>query len=60
MVQNTFNGNIDSGLPVALALEMFHNFTLMHDDIMDNAETRRGQPTVFHKYGINAAILSGM
>ncbi|HRI34206.1 MAG TPA: polyprenyl synthetase family protein [Saprospiraceae bacterium] len=59
MVQNTFIGNIDTGLQAALALEMFHNFTLMHDDIMDNAETRRGQSTVFHKYGLNAAILSG-
>lgn len=43
----------------ALALEMFHNFTLVHDDIMDKSEIRRGRPTVQAKYGLNTAILSG-
>lgn len=43
----------------ALALEVFHNFTLLHDDIMDRATIRRGSPTVVAKYGLNAAILSG-
>lgn len=44
---------------VALAIELFHNFSLMHDDIMDKSDTRRGHPTVHKKYNENAAILSG-
>ncbi len=44
---------------VALGVELFHNFTLMHDDIMDRAPTRRGQPTVHEKWDVNVAILSG-
>lgn len=43
----------------ALAIELFHNFTLLHDDVMDNSMTRRGNPSVFAKYGVNSAILSG-
>lgn len=43
----------------AMACELFHNFSLMHDDIMDGAETRRGQKTVHQKFDVNAAILSG-
>lgn len=43
----------------ALALEIFHNFTLLHDDVMDKATIRRGKPTVASKYGLNTAILSG-
>ena len=43
----------------ALAIELFHNFSLMHDDIMDKSDTRRGLPTVHKKYGENSAILSG-
>ncbi|HEX8059445.1 MAG TPA: polyprenyl synthetase family protein [Cyclobacteriaceae bacterium] len=43
----------------ALGVEAFHNFTLMHDDIMDNAPLRRGKPTVHEKFGVNTAILSG-
>lgn len=46
-------------LPAAAALEIFHNFTLLHDDIMDDAYVRRGQPTVHRKWDINTAILSG-
>ncbi|HEX5316829.1 MAG TPA: polyprenyl synthetase family protein, partial [Candidatus Kapabacteria bacterium] len=46
-------------LPAAAAVELLHAFTLVHDDIMDNAETRRGSPTVHIAFGINAAILSG-
>lgn len=49
----------DSALPAAKALEIFHNFTLMHDDIMDNAAMRRGEQTVHEKWNINTAILSG-
>ncbi len=44
---------------VAAAIELFHNFTLVHDDIMDNAPIRRGRATIFKKYGTNTAILSG-
>jgi len=46
-------------LPYAIAVEAFHNFTLMHDDIMDNAPLRRGQQTVHKKWNTNTAILSG-
>lgn len=52
-------GNTENALYPALALETFHNFTLIHDDIMDNAPVRRGKPTVFKKWGSNQAILSG-
>ena len=44
---------------VATAIELFHNFTLIHDDIMDQAPLRRGMDTVHHKYGVNTAILAG-
>jgi geranylgeranyl diphosphate synthase type II len=43
----------------AIAIELFHNFTLIHDDIMDNAALRRGKPTVHEKYGSSTALLSG-
>ena len=46
-------------LPYAIAVEAFHNFTLMHDDIMDNAPLRRNQATVHEKWNVNTAILSG-
>lgn len=49
----------EKAMPHALAVEMFHNFTLMHDDIMDQAPIRRGQPTVHEKWNANTAILSG-
>lgn len=52
-------GPVEAALPVALSVECFHNFTLMHDDIMDRAPTRRGQPTVHTKWNENVAILSG-
>ncbi len=51
--------DIRPALPAAAAVEMFHNFTLLHDDIMDHAAVRRGRPSVFAKWGENAAILSG-
>lgn len=54
------NGDaIEQTLPAALALEVFHNFTLLHDDVMDRAEVRRGKPTVHVKWNDNTAILSG-
>ena len=46
-------------LPVAAALEIFHNFTLLHDDLMDRSPLRRGQETVYRRWGDNTAILSG-
>ncbi len=54
-----FSDRIEEALSPALGLELFHNFTLMHDDIMDRAPLRRGQPTVHEKWNINSAILSG-
>lgn len=55
-----FNDNLGSeAVYPAAALEMFHEFTLVHDDIMDNADTRRNSPTVHKKWGFNSAILSG-
>lgn len=52
-------GKIDDAIPAALAVEILHNFTLVHDDIMDSADTRRGEPSVFKKWDENIAILSG-
>ena len=54
-----FSGSYKSALDAALAIEMFHNFTLMHDDIMDEASIRRGKTTVHKKWDINTGILSG-
>ena len=54
-----FGGNEEDVLPAALALEVFHNFTLLHDDVMDKADVRRGRPTVHMKWNENTAILSG-
>lgn len=54
-----FGGKEEEVLPAALALEVFHNFTLLHDDVMDKAEVRRGRPTVHVKWDENTAILSG-
>ena len=56
-----FGDGIDApaGMPVALAVEVFHNFTLLHDDIMDQSPLRRGRPTVHRKWDVNTAILSG-
>lgn len=50
---------LEDAVEAALAIETFHNFTLIHDDIMDNAPLRRGQDTVHIKWGVNNAILSG-
>ena len=54
-----FGGKDEEVLPAALALEVFHNFTLLHDDVMDKADVRRGRPTVHVKWNENTAILSG-
>ena len=54
-----FGGDPDKALPAATAIEIFHNFTLLHDDIIDQAPLRRGRDTVYKKWNINTAILSG-
>jgi geranylgeranyl diphosphate synthase, type II len=59
LAYNLFRDDVASILRPALAVEVFHNFTLMHDDIMDNAPLRRGQATVHEKWNSNVAILSG-
>ncbi|MGQ8337090.1 polyprenyl synthetase family protein [Sunxiuqinia sp. A32] len=59
MANNLFGGNIEKAMPAALAIEIFHNFTLLHDDMMDNADMRRNHPSVHKKYNDNVAILSG-
>ena len=59
MANDMFNGNIEKALKPALAIEFFHNFTLIHDDIMDEAPLRRNQPTIHTLHGINVGILSG-
>lgn len=59
MSYNLFKDNVEVALPAGFAIEVFHNFTLMHDDIMDNAPLRRGMPTVHEKYNVNTGILSG-
>ncbi len=54
-----FSGDEKAAMPAALAIEVFHNFTLLHDDVMDRADTRRGKATVHKKWNDNTAILSG-
>lgn len=54
-----FGGRIDNALDAAAAIEILHNFTLVHDDIMDNADTRRGKITIHKKWSVNEAILVG-
>lgn len=59
MACELFGGRPEDALDEALGIELFHNFTLMHDDIMDHSPIRRGLPTVHVKWDVNAAILSG-
>ena len=59
MACDMFGGDVHAAIQPALGVEVFHNFTLMHDDIMDNAPLRRGKPTVHEKWNPNIAILSG-
>lgn len=54
-----FDADVESALPAAYAVEIFHNFSLVHDDIMDAAPLRRGKPTVHHQFDTNTGILSG-
>ena len=59
MICDLFGGDMEMAIKPSLAIEYFHNFTLMHDDIMDKAPLRRGKTTVHEKYNIDTAILSG-
>ena len=59
MGADLYSGDPEAALPAAVAVEVFHNFTLLHDDIMDKAELRRGRPTVHLKWSESGAILSG-
>jgi len=56
---NLFSNTIENAIPAAVAIEVFHNFTLLHDDIMDHANVRRNKPTVHVQFSENNAILSG-
>lgn len=56
---DAFGGNVSDAVAPAVGLELFHNFTLLHDDVMDKADIRRGKPTVHIKWNENTAILSG-
>ena len=59
MACDAMAGRAEIALDAAVGLEMFHNFTLLHDDVMDNADVRRGKPTVHRRWNDNTAILSG-
>ncbi|HTD40603.1 MAG TPA: polyprenyl synthetase family protein [Mucilaginibacter sp.] len=59
MACDLFGGDVNEAISPALAIEVFHNFTLMHDDIMDNAPLRRGKTTVHERWNNNVGILSG-
>jgi geranylgeranyl diphosphate synthase type II len=59
MSAEVFDADYKKALPAALAVEVFHNFSLVHDDIMDDAPLRRGQETVHEKWNLNTGILSG-
>ena len=59
LTYNLYRENVERILPQAAGLETYHNFTLLHDDVMDRADMRRGKPTVHVKWNDNAAILSG-
>lgn len=59
MTTEAFGGDLEKAMKPALAIEFFHNFTLIHDDIMDDAPLRRGNPTIHAMYDVNRGILSG-
>ena len=59
MACDAVGGDVSKAVKPAVGLELFHNFTLLHDDVMDNADVRRGQPTVHRRWNDNVAILSG-
>jgi geranylgeranyl diphosphate synthase type II len=59
MASEALGGSANAAIDAAVGIEMFHNFTLLHDDVMDNADVRRGKPTVHRRWNDNTAILSG-
>lgn len=59
LAANLFSEHVDAAVKPAVAIEVFHNFTLLHDDLMDRSDMRRGNPTVHQKWNDNIAILSG-
>ena len=59
MAYNLYRDDIENALRSAVGIEIFHNYTLLHDDVMDDAELRRGRQTVHKKWNSNVAILSG-
>ena len=59
MACDAMGGDLEVAIDGAVGIEMFHNFTLLHDDVMDNADVRRGKPTVHCRWNDNTAILSG-
>lgn len=59
LVAESYGTSVERALPAALALEIFHNFTLVHDDLMDEDDERRGAPTVHHKWDSGTAVLTG-
>ncbi|MDE7412257.1 MAG: polyprenyl synthetase family protein [Muribaculaceae bacterium] len=59
MAADSFGDSASKAFSAAAGIEVFHNFTLLHDDVMDNSSTRRGRQSVFAKWGVNSAILSG-
>ncbi|MDR0824397.1 MAG: polyprenyl synthetase family protein, partial [Prevotella sp.] len=59
MSYNLYKEDVERMIPAALGIEIFHNFTLLHDDLMDRADMRRGHPTVHIKWNDNTSVLSG-
>ena len=59
LIYNIYKDDLEKALPVAIGLETYHNYTLLHDDVMDRAEVRRGHPCVHKVWDENTAILSG-
>ena len=59
MAYNMYKEDVQSALPTAVGIETYHNYTLLHDDVMDRAEVRRGKPCVHKVWNENTAILSG-
>ena len=59
MAYNLYRDDVENVLKSAIGIEIFHNYTLLHDDVMDDADLRRGRPTVHKKWNSNVAILSG-
>lgn len=59
LAYNLYRDDVERALPAAIGLETYHNHTLLHDDLMDHADVRRGRPTVHKKWDDNTAVLSG-